>query len=126
MSESKLAISTSIFKDFNPPEHLSLLAKSDIYRVELSVNCFYDLKEESRFAQIMNICKLNGITVHSIHAPFSADMDISSPDKTKRLKTIDAIFLCIDRLASLQGSYLVIHPSYEPIEENQRRHRLDV
>ena len=61
-----------------------------------------------------------GLRIASFHLPFGTYRDISSPDETIRAGAVQALAQLIRLLAPYPGSNLVLHPSFEPIEEGER------
>lgn len=62
----------------------------------------------------------SGLRIASWHIPFGRYWDISSPDKNIRLPAIEAHLALFQMLEPLDGANLVVHPSFEPIPENER------
>lgn len=76
-----------------------------------------------RWQNVIGYAKNTGIELWSFHLPFSPFCmnDISSPDPYVRKTTIDYHKVLIDRAAGLAGiKNMVIHPSGEPIAEEDR------
>lgn len=61
-----------------------------------------------------------GLRIASFHLPFGTYWDISSPDETIRAGAVQALAQLIRLLAPYPGNNLVLHPSFEPIEEGAR------
>lgn len=61
-----------------------------------------------------------GLRIASFHLPFGTYWDISSPDETIRAGAVQALAQLIRLLAPYPGNNLVLHPSFEPIEECAR------
>lgn len=61
-----------------------------------------------------------GLRIASFHLPFGTYWDISSPDETIRAGAVQALAQLIRLLAPYPGNNLVLHPSFEPIEESER------
>ena len=61
-----------------------------------------------------------GLRIASFHLPFGTYWDISSPDETIRAGAVQALAQLIRLLAPYPGNNLVLHPSFEPIEESDR------
>lgn len=125
MLRNELGISTSIFRIFQP-EKLRLLSANGVKYVELSTNCYETFQQKQLYSQLCDILEETGLAVNSIHVPFSGTMDISSENKSDRQATIDAAKFCIEKLAQLKGRCIVIHPSWEPVEDHERARRLDL
>ena len=76
-----------------------------------------------RWQNVIEYAKKTGIELWSFHLPFSPFCmnDISGPDAFVRKTTIDYHKVLIDRAAGLAGiKNFVIHPSGEPIAEEDR------
>jgi sugar phosphate isomerase/epimerase len=54
-----------------------------------------------------------GLRVHSLHAPFGHEVNITSPDATQRRAALDRLTLAAEALRELGGSLYVIHPGGE-------------
>jgi sugar phosphate isomerase/epimerase len=54
-----------------------------------------------------------GLRVHSLHAPFGHDVNITSPDASQRRASLDRLHLAAEALAVLGGTLYVIHPGGE-------------
>ena len=65
-----------------------------------------------------------GIKVWSIHLPFSRTLDISVLDEKKRKENVDFMAEMIEQCAQFQPKCLVLHPSSEPIADEDRAKRL--
>jgi len=55
----------------------------------------------------------DGLRVHSLHAPFGHDVNITSPDAGQRRSSLDRLLIAADALAILGGPLYVIHPGGE-------------
>ncbi len=82
-------------------------------RVDLSIHAPY-LKEA------YPLIKDSGLRIQAYHIPFGIYWDISSPDETIRKNAVVANSAMIELVADLEGENVVIHPSFEPIEEADR------
>lgn len=54
-----------------------------------------------------------GLRVHSLHAPFGHDVNITSPDASQRRAALDRLHRAAEALAILGGTLYVIHPGGE-------------
>lgn len=54
-----------------------------------------------------------GLRVHSLHAPFGHDVNLTSPDERQRQQALHRLTLGADALAILGGGLYVIHPGGE-------------
>lgn len=64
-----------------------------------------------------------GMSVNSVHAPFSNSIDISSPDDSMRARSVMEIAECLDVARELGAGFLVLHPASAggSISELERR-----
>lgn len=61
-----------------------------------------------------------GLRIASHHLPFGTYWDISSPDESIRRAAVEANAALIRMLEPYEGVNVVIHPSFEPIAEQDR------
>ena len=110
-------------------EMLTEWKKAGIDCVEVSGQLFADTKmsKEEKIEWCKNLKAMAdkaGLEIWSMHLPFSRKLDISLADDTARQEMID---LCADtiRLAPYLGlKKFVIHPSSEPIKDEDRPARI--
>ncbi|MWV47170.1 TIM barrel protein [Paenibacillus sp. HJL G12] len=60
----------------------------------------------------------------SVHLPFTRELDISVTDPVHRRAVIEAQAELLQMAASWNVQHAVIHPSYEPIEDDEREARI--
>lgn len=77
--------------------------------------------DEAKLAELQTGLESLGIRVHSIHFPFTREFNLSEADL--RESTIAEIKVYLDMLSRLGGRYLVVHPSREPIPDEERSER---
>jgi sugar phosphate isomerase/epimerase len=65
-----------------------------------------------------------GMEAYSFHAPFADDIDISSPDPSRREHALDEILRGVEAAALLGVHYFVIHPGPENADIPSREERL--
>ncbi len=123
-----VAISTTVLEPFDPPRHLPLLTRYGISQVEISLNLQEHLEDEARFRALADCLRASGVAVNSVHVPFYSAAErqgfsLSDPDGGRRQRALDWACLCLDRLLALEGHFLVIHPSTEPIAAEERASR---
>lgn len=133
----ELGISTKGFNESQLEELLGLLSNSSISQIELSGNCFNIWKDGEAFEKLQRALLTSGVKLNSIHVPFYVEqsdyadisepeyLDISHPDWMARKRVVKMALLCMERLIELGGGCLVVHPSHEPIGENERAQRLE-
>ena len=81
---------------------------------------------EIPFEQLEEWSKESGVEVWSMHMPFSVSMriDISSEDEEVRRHTVDYFKELIVRANKAGIKRFVIHPSCEPIAEEERARKI--
>ena len=86
-----------------------------------------DLKElKTRVKRVKQLTEEAGINVWSMHIPYGRDIDISQIDNVARKIAIDEISTMIKAVRPLKPEKLVLHPSFEPIMDDERAARLEV
>lgn len=96
--------------------------------IEVAINQFYRNVPPQEVIPRINEFKERidsaGIKVWSVHLPFSKTLDISVPDDSLRQKNVEFMSGIIELCAGFKPQKLVLHPSSEPIEDNQREQRI--
>ncbi len=119
----KLALSLGLsWAKFDDGLFLSL-KKAGIEAIELSAGD--DLYKDFDFAGVGKLAKKYGVTLWSLHLPFSpfSEIDISKPELAER--TVVLLEGYIKKASEIGVRTFVVHPSGEPIEEEQRPMRLN-
>lgn len=133
--DNPLGIATCLFRDFAPDRHLPLLAELGIRHVELSSECYPLFQDRQKLKHLATVLADTGIAVNSIHVPYYSPnaptftfCTISDDDAASRRLAMEMVDLCLDSLVTLGGSYLIVHPSGEPIAEAgaEREEKLDL
>lgn len=98
-----------------------------IHYLELSINPLLQLGKNERTEWIQEL-KLNteaaGIQVWSVHMAWSNTVDISTLNEEDRANTIETHIEVMKLLAPLNVQKYVIHPSAEPVTDEDRSERL--
>ena len=110
------------------PEKLAQIKAAGIDHVEVVFNYFWRNAPENecytRAYRVKALLEEAGLKVWSCHLPFSRQLDISVPDPALREENVLLMERMI-RLASIFGPQrLVLHPSSEPIADEEREIRL--
>lgn len=108
---------------------LAPLAKAGIDYLEYTGNyVFYMRKYDfpKNAEQILETVKKSGLEPWSFHLPFSRKLDISNPDKELRAVTITTNRTLIAAAARAGAKVIVLHPSSEPIADEDRPERLNL
>lgn len=72
-----------------------------------------DLSSASALQALARRIEETGLRVHSLHAPFGHDVNITSPDASQRRAALERLQLAAEALAILGGKLYVIHPGGE-------------
>lgn len=110
------------------PEMLRKAAEAGIQCVELSFSYDeyfgkYHLTEGDTAEKLFRLCRGLGLEIWSIHLPFSDVWDLSRENADDVLA--DFVRL-IEAASRAQIKVAVLHPSFEPVGEVEREHRLKV
>ncbi len=101
---------------------LTACRDAGITHMELSYNRqTYDATD---LAATVRLIAAHGLTVCSLHLPFSGELDISLPDPALRAAVIACHQDLMKRGAALGIKIFVIHPSSEPISDEERPARM--
>lgn len=103
-------------------EMFRLYSKAGITHMEVSVS--KELSDELDFAKLLEWSKKYGVELYSFHLPFwpFAEIDISNPDIAEA--SVEYLKGFVDKGTSVGIDKYIIHPSGEPIEENDRPLRM--
>lgn len=124
----ELGVSQALFASLSAAEAKSM-PDSGVKYLEVTMNTFWrDRTEEECYTRARNNKKVieatPGLEVWSVHLPFSGTLDISVLDDKARAENV-AIQTQMIRLAGeFKPKKLVLHPSSEPITENDRAARI--
>ena len=104
------------------PEMLTAIREGGVTRVELSYGkSAYDSMDVAATAAMI---RAHGLVMHSLHLPFSRELDISLADPTLREATMACQMDLLKRGAAAGIPLFVIHPSSEPIADEDRPARM--
>lgn len=109
-----IGISTGVY--YNRPILTTLprIAASGIRLLEVcSFPAHFDYHNRGLARDVRRQVEALGLTVHSLHAPFSPQIDITLLDDAARLHAVTEVKRAADALAELGGRVLVIHPGSE-------------
>lgn len=111
--------------DVETVRELSLLGFTDIEIGIGRIKTDEDLKTlKSQIKNVKALIEEKNINVWSIHIPYGKDIDISLLDEAARNLAIEEICIMIKAVKPLKPEKLVLHPSFEPIEVDERTQRL--
>lgn len=104
-------------------------AKNGIKKIEISHNLEY-IREKfnyfDRHKDVLSWANDAGVSLHSFHIPFSESFTVSCRNKKSRAYTLDTCKKIIDCIADDGFKTVVIHPSSEPIEDENRAEELEL
>lgn len=109
-----LGISTGIAYRHSIEEVLGPIRAAGLERIEVSTAPQHiDLRHEGALRHLGRRIRESGLVVHSLHAPFGHDVNLTSPDAHLRARSIERLLRAADALAILGGGMYVIHPGGE-------------
>jgi len=123
----KVGSYTGVMSDFTMDQFNELKANG-IENIELGTGSLLNKSQQEREEWSNNIKELveaTGIEVWSVHLPFSRTLDVSSIDSDIRKNMIDECTSIIKLLSRLNPKKFIIHPSAEPIEDEEREKRIE-
>jgi sugar phosphate isomerase/epimerase len=71
------------------------------------------LDDRAALSALAGRLREHGLRVHSLHAPFGHDVNITNPDAGERRHALERLTLAAEALSILGGSLYVIHPGGE-------------
>lgn len=124
----ELGVSQALFGSLSQAE-ASSMTKAGVKWIEVTMNNFWRNQTEEeckkRFENTKTIIRNTpGLEVWSVHLPFSGTLDISLTDNTLREANVELMARMIRMAGEFKPKKLVLHPSSEPIAENEREARL--
>lgn len=121
-----VGVSTCLIREFDPARHLPMVAAHGIAAIELTASHAPKVAADPALAKALGRALADtGIALHSVHVLFSRQLDLSSSSAADRQATLDEAKRSLDLLLSLGGKVLVIHPSSEPIDDDERPERFE-
>ncbi len=92
----------------------------ELWTVFYGKKLHFNWKDKTEIQKIKHLLTTLGITVYSIHAPFSYEYDISSPEIEKQKKVIEDIKEIFFVAEEFNAKVVVVHPATKP--DTSRRH----
>jgi sugar phosphate isomerase/epimerase len=110
----EIGISTGIAYQYPIADALDAIAAAGFRVLELSTAPHhFDYARPDAVEQVRARLEGTGLRVHSLHAPFGHDVNITSPEESIRRASFDRLERAADALRALSGSLFVIHPGGE-------------
>lgn len=119
--------SSSCFTGSLKEENLAPLAKAGLDYLEYTGNYIFYMRSydfPKNAEKILDTVRKSGLEPWSFHLPFSRKLDISNADKELRAITIVTNRTLIEAAARAGAKVIVLHPSSEPIADEDRPERL--
>jgi sugar phosphate isomerase/epimerase len=126
MNNWEIGISTGCFYKSDLRSMLGVIIESGFSLLEVSSSPGHlDIYDESQLFEIQETLSNYSVTIYSVHAPFSKNIDTSSPDDTIRKLSQKEIFQTVKATSILKASTLILHPWPEKeISAHTPEHRL--
>jgi sugar phosphate isomerase/epimerase len=126
----EVGLSTGIAYRHPIEEVLPLVRRHGFETVEVSTAPSHlDVADVPRLHALRRRLDDLGLRVHSLHAPFGHDVNITSPEEPQRRHALDRLAAAADALQILGGGLYVIHPGGEDqrwVWDRERRLGLSV
>ena len=110
-------------------DQVDQLAKAGFTDMEIGIGRIQtreDLKIlKERVKEVKEWLDEKNVNIWSIHIPYGRDIDISLIDESERILAIQEVSTIIKAVRELEPEKLVIHPSFEPLPEEEREKRLE-
>jgi sugar phosphate isomerase/epimerase len=95
-------------------EVVPVLARVGFRTLEISTApTHFPIGDDAAVERLRREIREHDVTVHSLHAPFGHDVNITSPDEATRTHSLAHLVRAADVLAALGGGLYVIHPGGE-------------
>lgn len=109
---------TAISTSSTDYETLKRMKDCGVGAIELSVG--WQKCDEIPWAELRKNADAAGIEIWSYHLPFSQEIHIASPDEEYRAKMVAYLESMIEKACAIGVRRFVIHPSTEPITDEER------
>ncbi len=91
---------------------------------DMEISCSAEVTSALDFSAIIGLAAKYDVTVHSMHLPFSRELDVSLVDSAARGAVVALQTDLMKKAAAVGIGLFVIHPSSEPIEDEERAERM--
>ncbi|MEE0850206.1 MAG: sugar phosphate isomerase/epimerase family protein [Alistipes onderdonkii] len=119
---------TALYKQAST-EDFSRIRAAGIEWIEVALNqCYRGVPMEQivpRIEAMKAMVDSAGLKVWSVHLPFSRTLDISAADDSLRRENVAFMAKMIRKSGLFSPQRLVLHPSSEPIADEQREQRIE-
>lgn len=125
MTNWPIGLSTGCFYQTPLADCLETIRGSGFSMIEVVFSpAHLDYKSRRSVQEVALQIDALGMEAYSFHAPFADDIDISSPELTRREYAFDEILRAVEAAALLGVHYFVIHPGPENADIPSREERL--
>ena len=118
----KPGVSLHFGETLDKDENLLALTNSKLNHVEIAYVPYYD--NNGWADSVRESLEKTSIKINSVHAPFSAEVDISRLDDNGREFALQEVGKAIAMAERLKANIVVVHGSSEPITDNDRIQRI--
>ena len=118
----KPGVSLHLGETLDKDENLLALTNSKLNHVEIAYVPYYDNNDWAN--SVRESLEKTSIKINSVHAPFSAEVDISRLDDNGREFALQKVGKAIAMAERLKANIVVVHGSSEPITDNDRIQRI--
>lgn len=94
-------------------EAIPVLADQGVTAIEIGVNApqYFDHRNAADLQKLLSVLSSSGVRVHSIHAPFGADYDVSSLDDVVHERGVDSLINSIELASVIDADKVIMHAS---------------
>lgn len=114
----EIGITTGLYYDRNILDVLPLIKNAGFNIVEIWAGAekygaytHFDWHKEREIKSAEACLRELGMSVHSLHSPFSPTIDLSSPDEIIRTFSVSEVERSMYCMKQLGGKYLIVHPA---------------
>jgi len=94
-------------------EAIPEMADQGVTAVEIGVGMpeHYNHRSGGQIQKLLDTLSASGVRVHSIHAPFGVNYDVSSPDDAVHERGVDALIDSIELASVMDADKVIVHAS---------------
>jgi sugar phosphate isomerase/epimerase len=114
MSDWPIGLSTGCFYQIDLYDVLDDIRNAGLPILEIcSSQQHLDYHDRAKVSEVAEAMKQKGLEPFSFHAPFGAEIDITSPDKSQCEKSLKEVIGAVNAAGMLGTRYFVLHPGPE-------------
>lgn len=94
-------------------QDIPTMADQGVTAIEIGVGApeHYDHRNGCQIQKLLDTLGSSGVRVHSIHAPFGVNYDVSSPDDAVHERGVDALIDSIELASVMDADKVIVHAS---------------